>query len=199
MNIYQLATNKNPLFHMIINYVARLSKSLQCKVPIGVTFDQHLTWKAHINHLRSRANSTKAYLQRNISHCPVSIKSTCYQSFVRSIIEYSAPVRSPYTKCDILKLEKIQRSAARYVMNDFSYFSSVTAMMHQLNWPTLKLRRNYLKLIMLYKIAKGLIDILSILLSPLKSKTGGHQYRFQIPPARINSYLRSFLPSTIKL
>ena len=106
---------------------------------LGVTFDQHLTWKAHINHLCSRANSTKGFLQRNISHCPVSTKSTCYQSFVRSIIEYSAPVWSSYTKCDILKLEKIQRSAARYVMNDFSYFSSVTAMMHQLNWPTLEL------------------------------------------------------------
>ena len=61
------------------------------------------------------------------------------------------------------------------------------------------IRRNYLKLIMLYKIAKGLIDIPSILLAPLKSKTRRHQYRFQIPQARINSYLHSFLPSTIKL
>ena len=98
-----------------------------------------------------------------------------------------------------MKLEKIQRSAARYVMNDYFYFSSVTAMMHQLNWPTLELQRNYLKLIMLYKIAKGFIEIPSSLLTSLRSKTRGHSYRFQIPPARINSYLHSFLPSMIKL
>ena len=166
---------------------------------LGVTFDQHLTWKAHINNLCSRANLTKAFLQRNISHCPVGVKSRCYQSFVRSIIEYSAPVWSPYTKCDILRLEKIQRSAARYVLNDYSYLSSVSAMIHQLNWPTLELRRNYLKLIMLYKIAKGLVDITSVILTPLQSETRGHRYRFRIPSARINSYLYSFLPSTIKL
>ena len=73
-------------------------------------------------------------------------------------------------------------------------------MTQQLNWPTLELRRNYLKLIMLYKIAEGLIDIPSILLTPLHSLTRGHPYHFHIPSARINSYLYSlFLPSTIKL
>ena len=106
---------------------------------LGVTFDQHLTWKAHINNLCSRANSVKAFLHRNISSCPVDIKSRCYQSLVRSIVEYSTLVWSPYTKCDILRLEKIQRSATHYVVNDYSYFSSVYAMMQQLNWPTLEL------------------------------------------------------------
>ena len=72
-------------------------------------------------------------------------------------------------------------------------------MTQQLNWPTLELRRNYLKLIMLYKIAKGLVDIPSILLTPLHSLTRGHPYRFHILSARINSYLYSFLPSAIKL
>ena len=72
-------------------------------------------------------------------------------------------------------------------------------MMQQLNWPTLELQRNYLKLIMLYKIAKGLVDIPSILLTLLHSLTRGHPYRLHIPSARINSYLYSFLPSAIKL
>ena len=91
-----------------------------------------------------------------------------------------------------MKLEKIQRSIVQYVMNDYSYFSSVTAMMHQLNWPTLELQRNYIKLIMLYKIAKGLIKIPSILLTLLRSNTRRHPYWFWIPPARINSYLHFF-------
>ena len=52
---------------------------------------------------------------------------------------------------------------------------------------------------MLYKIAKGLIDIPYILLTPLHSLTRGHPYRFHIPSARINSYLYSFSSSAIKL
>ena len=52
---------------------------------LGVIFDQHLTWKAHIDRICDKANSTKAFLQRNISHCPMSIKINCYQSFVRAI------------------------------------------------------------------------------------------------------------------
>ena len=56
----------------------------------------------------------------------------CYQSFVRSFLEYSAPIWSPYAQCDILQLEKVQRGAAHYVMNNYSHFSSVLTMLDQL-------------------------------------------------------------------
>ena len=43
------------------------------------------------------------------------------------------------------------------------------------------------------------MEVPSISLTSMSSVTRGHSQRFRIPQARINSYLFSFLPSTIKL
>ena len=86
------------------------------------------------------------------------------QSLVRSIVDYLAPVWSPYTKCN-------------------------SAMIQQLNWSTLELQRNYLKLIMLYKIAKGFVNIPSILLTSLHSLANKRTRIVSVyPPARIRRY-----------
>ena len=90
---------------------------------LGVTIDQHLTWKDHINNICHRANSVKGFLRRNLHQCPTSIKSNCYKTFVRPILEYAVTVWSPYLQYQIHQLDKVQRSAARFVMNDFSRFS----------------------------------------------------------------------------
>ena len=62
-----------------------------------------------------------------------------------------------------LKLPSIaiiyQRSSARFVMGDFDRTSSVTAMLKDLHWPSLQDRRLQNRLIMLYKIRFGLVDI----------------------------------------
>ena len=52
---------------------------------------------------------------------------------------------------DIQQLEKVQRRAARWVLNDYRYTSSVTLMLKQLSWPTLMLRRRISRLSILYK------------------------------------------------
>ena len=114
-------------------------------------------------------------------------------------MEYAATVWSPHTKRDISNLERVQRSAARYVMNDYSYYSSVSAMLDSLKWPTLDKRRNYLKLLTFFKIIQGLAIIPSISLTPLTTSTRGHSCRYRSPSARVDSYLYSFLPTTIKL
>ena len=75
---------------------------------------------------------------------------------VRSLLEYASPVwspsteLSPFTEFNILKLEMVQRRAARFVMNDFLRFSSVSRMTEQLGWPTLKQRRTEAKVVMIY-------------------------------------------------
>ena len=54
-------------------------------------------------------------------------------------MEYAAVAWDPYYLNDIQALEKIQRRAARWVMNDYNRCSSVTTMLHELNWPPLQL------------------------------------------------------------
>ena len=74
-------------------------------------------------------------------------------------MDYCSTVWSPYTICNINKVEAIQRCAARFVLNDNSRYSSVTAMLSRLSWHTLKTRRSSLKLIMFFKIINQLVDI----------------------------------------
>ena len=117
---------------------------------------------------------------------------------VRPILEYAATIWSPHLQYQIHQLEKVQHSAARFVTNDFSYCSSVTSILTNLKWPLLEQRRNFLKPIMFHKILYGLVDA-SITLTPLSTTTRGHNHRFVTPFAHTDTYLNSFLPSTINL
>ena len=111
---------------------------------------------------------------------------------MRPILEYAAAVWSPHLQYQIHQIEKVQRSATRFVTNNFSYHSSVTSMLVHLRWPLLGHRRNYLKLIMIYKILHGLVDA-SFTLTSLSTSTRGHSQHFVIPFARTDTYLNSLL------
>jgi len=127
---------------------------------LGVVIDEHLSWKEHVNNICSKATKAKAFLQRNLYYCPASLKSTCYTSMVRPILEYAATVWSSHLQYQKYQIEEVQRSAARFITNEFSYFSSFTIMLDHLKWPLLEQQRNYLKLIMFYKILHGLVEVL---------------------------------------
>ena len=74
------------------------------------------------------------------------------------ILEYAAPVWSPFLQCQIYQIEKIQRNMARFVLNDYSQYSSATNMINHLSWPTLTSRQIFLKLLSFYKIVKNLVE-----------------------------------------
>jgi len=66
----------------------------------------------------------------------------------------------PLTLNNVHKLEKVHaKKGARFVCNNFSIYSSVTAMLSRLNRTSLKDRRDNLKLSMLYKIVNNLVEI----------------------------------------
>ena len=67
-------------------------------------------------------------------------------------MEYPSDVWDPFYVKDIQQLEKVQRQAARWVLNDYLYTSSVTLMLKQLSWPTLMLRCRISRLSILYKV-----------------------------------------------
>jgi len=72
---------------------------------------------------------------------------------VHRIAEYTSIIWAPNT------LESIQRRAARFCYNDFSSYSSVTAMMLSLNMSTLENRRSKAKLITKYKVLNDNLDV----------------------------------------
>ena len=78
------------------------------------------------------------FLKRNLVIC--TIKSTAYTTLVRPILEYVTEVWDPHHKLLIHKIEIVQRRAARWVLSDYRFQSSITAMIDELGWVTLKQR-----------------------------------------------------------
>ena len=69
------------------------------------------------------------------------------------------PCWSPYTQTNI-NIEAVQHRAARWIINDYSSYSSVTQMIDTLGWRSLEQRRaSAARLIMFYKIVYGLSEI----------------------------------------
>jgi len=60
---------------------------------------------------------------------------------------------------DIPAIESIQRRAARFVFNDYSRNSSVSAMLADLNWQSLEERRIINDLTVFYKINSNVVNI----------------------------------------
>ena len=103
----------------------------------------------------------------------------------------------PSTEHNISKLETVQRRAARYVMNDFSRYSSVSRMISQLGWPILKQRRDEAKVTMMYKILNNLV-FMDHDLNFYTSQPWGHPFRLTTLSTRINAYhAHTFFPSPI--
>jgi len=100
-------------------------------------------WSEHISNITNKANKALGFLHWNLKSCPPHIKSSCYKSLIVPIIEYGSTVWDPHLHKDINKLEKIQRCAARFVKNDYSWDTSVTSLINDLQWKTLKIKKNF--------------------------------------------------------
>ena len=109
---------------------------------------------------------------------------------VCSIIEYAASAWNPHTLLNINKLKSIQRTAARFCINDFSRYSSVTKILSSLNLLLLQARRIQAKLGTFYKIINGYLIMPTDDLTPkLSSLMSGYYHQ---PMTLIDAYKFSF-------
>ena len=74
-----------------------------------------------------------------------------YQSLVRPILEYAAPVWCPFIVKDIVSLEKVQRRASRLPIGQKRGEMDYGERCAILKWSPLKNRRLYFSLIKYYK------------------------------------------------
>lgn len=168
---------------------------------LGVEISSDLSFDRHIDSITRKGMKTLGFLRRNLPgrSCSKEIKTACYNTLVRPIVEYASCVWDPHTSKAISKAESVQRSAARYVMNNYSRRSSVTSMINELQWKTLQHRRAVSKVAMMYRITNHLIDIPDDQLVPLNTPTRGHSKRFLIPRSRTSLMKDTFFPNTIRL
>ena len=106
-------------------------------------------------------------------------------NMMRPILEYGSSVRDPHSDKLQEELEKVQNRAARFVTRNYVYETgSMTGILGQLKWESLKKRRKDNRLILLYKGLKGKAMIPTDYLIP-KTRRGRNQHSlaFQIPSA----------------
>ena len=122
-------------------------------------------------------------------------------TLVRPHLEYCATVWSPPVQKDKIRLEKVQRRAARYVTNRHNNTSSVTSMLNELGWDSLEQRRINSRLSLFYKIVNDLVDVpASEYLRPSSGRARSrHSKTFIQFSTRTDCYHHSFFPFTVPL
>ena len=168
---------------------------------LGVTIQGSLSWKTHIHNITKKANSTLGFLRRNLRRCPAKTKERAYNTYVRPILEYGSTVWDPQSKDLSHKIEMVQRRSARFVKADFNQRHSVTDMLQDLRWKTLRDRRAHSKVVMLYRMVHGLVAIPAgpPFFYPSSEVTRGHSMQFRQHHCRIIAYQQSFFPSVVPL
>ena len=172
---------------------------------LGVKLHEKLQWKPHVNMITKKANSTRAFLQRNLRGCPLPVKNRCYTTYVRPTLEYAGSVWDPTGKGNKNlrdKLEAVQNRCARFVTGDWRRTSSVSAMVAHLQWQSLQERRAKMRLHTFYNIVNGNIDIpADAYITPAQHQhnTRGAHLKFHLPQTRLHVYQNSFFPASIAL
>ena len=128
------------------------------------------------------------------------MKEAGFKTVVRPILEYGGSVWDPYTQCLQDELEKVQNRTARFVTRNYTREEgSMTGILEQLKWESLKKRRKNNQLILLYKGRKVKARIPTGDLIPKTRRCRNqHSMAFQIPSASVEAYKCNFFPQTIR-
>jgi hypothetical protein len=117
---------------------------------LGVIIDNRLGWNKHIQSIVAKSNRVLWLLKRALGYdAPPSVSKQLYLSFVRSLTEYCPQVWGGTTKHNIMALERVQRSATRFILgfpdNDYR------ERLEELDLLPLTFRRELLDVCFLYK------------------------------------------------
>ena len=82
------------------------------------------------------------FVRRNLRGALVTCKKLAYVTLVRSGMEYASVIWDAYTKADSNKLEKIQRTAAKWILSSHSYKTNVTSLLQPVSYTHLTLPTN---------------------------------------------------------
>lgn len=126
---------------------------------MGVTITSKLDWKEHIENTTKKASKTLGFLRRNLKNAAEKTRETAYKTLIRPQVEYCAGIWDPHTKELTNRIEMTQRRAARFVLRRYHQTSSVNAMLDQLSWETLQVRRAKMRLILMFKAIHHLIAV----------------------------------------
>ena len=84
---------------------------------LGITITHHLTCETQVFNVVNKANRILGFVRRTVGSSNQSTFTLLYTALVRPVLEYAAPVWSPYLVKDIKAFESVQRRASRIALN----------------------------------------------------------------------------------
>ena len=116
-------------------------------------------------------------------------------------LEYTAPIWHPYNETETKKVEKVQKTAARWVCRRWHNKSSVGDMLNDLDWPSLEDRRLKSSFTFFYKIHSGTVSLdKDKYLTPaprLRTTRAYHDSQYTRYMSYSDALKNSFFPRTI--
>ena len=162
---------------------------------LGVEFSDDLTWATHITKITGKANRSLNFISRNLYDCPQKVKRNSFKSFLRPDLQYASSVWDLYLKKEITTIEKVQRRAAHFVTAEYSGEKSVTNMLNELQWPTLKQCHFVISQNLLGKAVNNQVAVsVPPHIKPSSSQSMGHNHTFINISTRTDNYKYSFFP-----
>lgn len=128
---------------------------------LGVLFDERLSFVEHIHEVSMKASRMLGFVVRNCRYFSTDAIRMVYCSLVRSCLEFSSVVWSPYFQNHIEHLERTQHKflkvcAYREGMHILDH--DYTFMEQHLSLPSLKHRRDFLGASFIFKVVNGMVD-----------------------------------------
>lgn len=170
---------------------------------LGLVINKNFTWNEHIENQIVKAKK-RIHCINNIKHL-LPRRSLCslYNSMVLPVLEYCDIIYDNCTLRNSLDLENVQRRAALVCTGAYRHTSN-DALLAELGWQPLRLRRQSHKLLMFYKVfnsltppyLRAIIPRVPVLHHRLRSTTNAV---LPIPFSRLSSTRSAFVHSTVKL
>ena len=174
-------------------------QQVNCARYLGIYIDSRPTIGIHVDATMKKANSTCAFLARNIPRCCRKVMQMAYATYIRPIVEYASPVLDRHTKRNTNKVKMVQHMCARYVSGNNDRASSVSSVLNCQYWSTFEERRRQYRLAVMYRILHSQVDNhWQSFLTKTSSCTRGHSCRLIVPLCTNHIYASPFFPQTGK-
>jgi len=112
-------------FHLMLDNCS-ISPQTTVKL-LGVTLDQHLTFRTQIDNVVSKCHGLLGTLARATPYLPKQLLKLTYTALIRSHLEYCSSLYSSVAKTHLKKLDIIQKKAARIIPSTRGYSCRTTS------------------------------------------------------------------------
>ena len=180
-----------------------ISSNTESHKHLGITFSKDLRFHQHVNSIIKKANIALSPLYPVAKYIHRDTLKRIYTTYVRPHFDYCDIVYDGHiTVQDELRLEKVQRRAARLVTGT-SLRTSTDKLRLDLGWDTLKTRRKIHRLLFFHKLKQTPYqqpEYVRQILPTTRIDNTGRTLRnsgtLTLPANRTTSFQRSFIPNT---